>query len=50
VDVVFDLISSSFFCVCAAKLGVVLTQLTPEQAAYISVPADGPYKPDTYRY
>jgi hypothetical protein len=39
-----------FFCVCAAKLGVVLTQLTPEQAAYISVPADGPYKPDTYRY
>ncbi len=31
-------------------LGVKLTQLTPEQAAYISVPVDGPYKPDSYRY
>ncbi len=32
------------------QLGVKLTKLTPEQAAYISVPADGPYKPDHYRY
>ena len=32
------------------KLGVKLTQLTKEQAAYISVPAAGPYKPDHYRY
>ncbi len=32
------------------KLGVKLTQLTPAQAAYISVPSEGPYKPDTYRY
>lgn len=32
------------------KLGVVLTKLTPEQAKYINVPTDGPYKPDTYRY
>ena len=31
-------------------LGVHLTQLTDEQAAYIGVPADGPYKSDQYRY
>ncbi|MFT4228669.1 MAG: adenosylhomocysteinase [Microbacterium sp.] len=31
-------------------LGVQLTQLTPEQAAYIGVPVDGPYKLDHYRY
>jgi len=31
-------------------LGVKLTQLTKEQAAYIGVPVDGPYKPDLYRY
>ena len=31
-------------------LGVELTQLTDEQAAYIGVPPDGPYKPDHYRY
>jgi len=31
-------------------LGVKLTALTPEQAAYISVPIQGPYKPDHYRY
>ena len=31
-------------------LGVKLTKLTPEQADYIGVPADGPYKPDHYRY
>jgi adenosylhomocysteinase len=32
------------------KLGVRLTRLTPEQAAYIGVDPDGPYKPDHYRY
>ena len=32
------------------KLGVELTVLTPEQAAYIDVPIQGPYKSDTYRY
>ncbi|WP_040853396.1 adenosylhomocysteinase [Thiorhodospira sibirica] len=32
------------------KIGVKLTTLTPEQAHYISVPVNGPYKPDTYRY
>jgi adenosylhomocysteinase len=32
------------------KLGVKLTRLTPEQAEYLGVPVDGPYKPDTYRY
>jgi adenosylhomocysteinase len=32
------------------QLGVKLTKLTPEQAAYISVPAEGPYKSDHYRY
>ena len=31
-------------------LGVRLTQLTKEQASYIGVPVDGPYKPDHYRY
>jgi adenosylhomocysteinase len=33
-----------------AKLGVKLTKLTAEQADYIGVPVDGPYKPDYYRY
>ncbi|MGX5172842.1 adenosylhomocysteinase [Aliikangiella sp. IMCC44653] len=33
-----------------AKIGAKLTQLTPEQAAYINVSVDGPYKPDHYRY
>jgi adenosylhomocysteinase len=32
------------------KLGVHLTQLNPEQAAYIGVTVDGPFKPDHYRY
>jgi adenosylhomocysteinase len=32
------------------QLGVKLTKLTPEQAAYLGVPEDGPYKPDHYRY
>jgi adenosylhomocysteinase len=31
-------------------LGVTLTRLTDEQAAYIGVPVDGPFKPDHYRY
>jgi adenosylhomocysteinase len=31
-------------------LGVRLTELTPDQAAYIDVPVEGPYKPDQYRY
>jgi adenosylhomocysteinase len=31
-------------------LGVKLTKLTEAQAAYIGVPVDGPYKPDSYRY
>jgi adenosylhomocysteinase len=33
-----------------SKLGVKLTELTPEQAKYIGVPVEGPYKPDHYRY
>ena len=32
------------------KLGVKLTKLSPEQAAYIGVPVEGPYKPEHYRY
>ena len=32
------------------KLGVHLTKLSPEQAEYINVPVDGPFKPDYYRY
>jgi adenosylhomocysteinase len=31
-------------------IGVKLTKLTPEQADYIGVPVEGPYKPDFYRY
>jgi len=33
-----------------AKLGVKLTTLSKDQADYISVPVEGPYKPDHYRY
>ncbi|HQG13342.1 MAG TPA: adenosylhomocysteinase, partial [bacterium] len=33
-----------------AKLGVKLTKLTKEQADYLGVPVEGPYKPDFYRY
>jgi adenosylhomocysteinase len=33
-----------------ARIGANLTPLSPAQAQYISVPADGPYKPDHYRY
>jgi len=32
------------------KIGARLTKLTPEQADYIDVPSDGPFKPDHYRY
>jgi len=32
------------------KLGVKLTTLTEEQATYLGIPADGPYKPEYYRY
>jgi adenosylhomocysteinase len=31
-------------------LGVKLTELRPDQADYIGVPVEGPYKPDHYRY
>ena len=32
------------------QLGVKLTRLRPDQAEYIGIPVDGPYKPDHYRY
>ncbi len=32
------------------KIGVNLTKLTPEQAKYIGVDVDGPFKPEYYRY
>ncbi|MEI8347894.1 MAG: adenosylhomocysteinase [Pseudomonadota bacterium] len=32
------------------KLGVHLTKLTPKQSAYISIPVEGPYKAENYRY
>jgi adenosylhomocysteinase len=32
------------------KIGAKLTKLTPAQAAYLGVPADGPYKAEHYRY
>ncbi|NQV82362.1 MAG: adenosylhomocysteinase, partial [Rhodospirillales bacterium] len=33
-----------------AKLGVSLTRLSKQQADYIGISADGPYKPEYYRY
>jgi adenosylhomocysteinase len=33
-----------------AKIGVKLTKLTPDQAKYIGVPVEGPYKGENYRY
>jgi adenosylhomocysteinase len=32
------------------KIGAKLTELTPEQATYLSLPIEGPFKPDHYRY
>jgi adenosylhomocysteinase len=32
------------------RIGARLTPLSDEQAEYIGVPKDGPYKPDSYRY
>ena len=32
------------------RIGVKLSQLDPEQAAYIGVSPDGPFKPEHYRY
>ncbi|HOE97625.1 MAG TPA: adenosylhomocysteinase, partial [Candidatus Sumerlaeota bacterium] len=32
------------------QLGAKLTRLTEQQAKYIGVPVDGPFKPDHYRY
>jgi adenosylhomocysteinase len=32
------------------KIGVKLTKLRPDQSEYIGVPAEGPFKPDHYRY
>lgn len=32
------------------QIGVKLTKLTADQAAYLGVPVEGPYKPDHYRY
>jgi adenosylhomocysteinase len=33
-----------------AQLGVKLTPLTKTQADYLGVPAEGPFKPEQYRY
>ncbi len=32
------------------KIGAHLTKLTPEQAEYLGIPVEGPYKPEHYRY
>jgi adenosylhomocysteinase len=32
------------------RLGVQLSQLTQEQAEYLNVPVQGPFKPEHYRY
>ncbi|HQY10884.1 MAG: adenosylhomocysteinase [Ferruginibacter sp.] len=33
-----------------AKIGVVLDELTPAQSDYLAIPAEGPFKPEHYRY
>ena len=33
-----------------AKLGVVLDELSADQAGYLGLPQEGPFKPDHYRY
>ena len=33
-----------------ARIGAHLSELTPEQASYIGVSKEGPYKPNHYRY
>jgi adenosylhomocysteinase len=33
-----------------AKIGVVLDELTPAQASYLGISAEGPFKPEAYRY
>ena len=32
------------------KIGAKLTKLSDDQASYLGIPAQGPYKPDHYRY
>lgn len=32
------------------KIGVKLTQMTEEQAVYLNLPQNGPFKPEHYRY
>jgi adenosylhomocysteinase len=32
------------------QLGAKLTQLSPKQSKYLGLHAEGPFKPDTYRY
>ena len=32
------------------RLGAKLTTMSPQQAEYIGVPAEGPFKPENYRY
>ena len=32
------------------KIGVKLTELSKDQADYLGIPVEGPYKPDFYRY
>jgi adenosylhomocysteinase len=33
-----------------AKLGVKLTELSTDQADYLGIPSQGPFKPEHYRY
>ena len=45
-----DMIFPSTACLIADKIGAKITKLTKEQANYINVSVDGPYKPELYRY
>ena len=49
-DLLFSGDFSSKWEKALAKLGVKLTVLSKEQADYIGVPVEGPYKPEHYRY
>ena len=44
------LIGAIVFALMVAGFGGVVTSLTPDQAKYIGVDQEGPYKPESYKY
>ena len=43
-------LSNFFIRLYLGRIGAQLTELSKDQADYINVPVEGPYKPDHYRY